>query len=139
MAMITSMVEPMCHTVLYDTRAYEFGINPNDSLKSQINDIARIGGGGTDCSLPVKYALDRKINVDAFVIYTDSETWRGTHPYQVLEEYRRKVNSNAKLINVAMATNKLSIADNSDKLSMDVVGFDPTVPSILRQFVLGEL
>ena len=45
--------------------------------------------GGTDCALPMLYALERGLEVDAFVIYTDSETWAGAiHPAQALRRGR---------------------------------------------------
>ena len=28
--------------------------------------------GGTDCSLPMRWALERRIEADAFVVYTDA-------------------------------------------------------------------
>jgi 60 kDa SS-A/Ro ribonucleoprotein len=50
--------------------------------------------GGTDCALPMLYALDKGLSVDAFVVYTDSETWAGEiHPVQALREYRRRTAS----------------------------------------------
>ena len=42
--------------------------------------------GGTDCALPVTYAMDKKIEVDVFIIYTDSETGsRGKTAHQALQ------------------------------------------------------
>ncbi len=34
--------------------------------------VADLPFGGTDCALPMLYALDREREVDAFVIYTHS-------------------------------------------------------------------
>jgi len=37
-------------------------------------------------------ARDAKEKVDAFVVYTDSETWyRNVHPVQALQQYRQKM------------------------------------------------
>jgi 60 kDa SS-A/Ro ribonucleoprotein len=36
--------------------------------------------GGTDCALPMLAAEQNDIEIDTFVIYTDSETWAGQHP-----------------------------------------------------------
>jgi hypothetical protein len=37
------------------------------------------------------YALERGISADAFVVYTDSETWAGAmHPVQALRQYRAR-------------------------------------------------
>ena len=66
----------------------------------------------TDCALPMVQALKNNEKVDAFVIYTDSETYMGTiHPQAALEEYRKATGINAKLIVVGMTSNCLTIAD----------------------------
>ena len=46
--------------------------------------------GGTDCALPMVYAKENKLDVDVFIVYTDSETWFGNiHPVKALEQYRK--------------------------------------------------
>ena len=58
------------------------------------------------------WALAKKVLVDTFVIYTDSETWVGSiHPVQALLDYRRKTGIPAKLVVVGMVSNGFSIAD----------------------------
>ena len=74
--------------------------------------------------------------VDAFVVYTDSETWAGTiHPAQALREYRRQTGIPAKLIVVGMVSNGFSIADPSDGGMLDVVGFDAAAPALIADFI----
>lgn len=92
--------------------------------------------GSTDCSLPIMHALERKIPVDAFVIYTDNETWYGNiHPSEALKQYRKTMNINAKLIVVATQASRGSIADPADPYMLDVVGFDPSTPQIISEFI----
>ena len=46
--------------------------------------------GGTDCALPMIYAKQKKLKIDVFIVYTDSETWFGKiHPTEALKQYRR--------------------------------------------------
>lgn len=46
--------------------------------------------GGTDCALPMIYAKQQKLDVDVFIVYTDSETWFGKiHPSEALKDYRK--------------------------------------------------
>lgn len=92
--------------------------------------------GCTDCSLPMQYALDRQIETDVFVIYTDSETWAGNiHPVQALRKYRERINPKAKLIVVGLVSNGFTIADPHDAGMMDVVGFDTAAPQVMAEFV----
>jgi 60 kDa SS-A/Ro ribonucleoprotein len=37
----------------FDTSAYDAKIDPNDSILSIAERLAKYGGGGTDCSLPL--------------------------------------------------------------------------------------
>lgn len=94
--------------------------------------------GGTDVALPVLYALREKMQVDAFVTYTDNETWAGDiHPHQALEMYRRETGISAKLVAVGMTATDYSVADPNDPASMNVVGFDSAAPSIMADFIRG--
>jgi hypothetical protein len=92
----------------------------------------------TDCALPMIHALKNKEQVDAFVIYTDSETYMGTiHPQAALEEYRKGTGIDAKLIVVGMTSNCLTIADPKDLNTLNLAGFDTATPRIISDFLQG--
>ena len=92
----------------------------------------------TDCALPMIQALKNREKVDAFVIYTDSETYMGTiHPQAALEEYRRTMGIDAKLIVVGMTSNCLTIADPKDLNTLNLAGFDTATPRIISDFTQG--
>ena len=96
--------------------------------------------GGTDCALPMKHATDHRIPIDAFIVYTDSETYAPTiHPQVALEQYRKTMGIEAKLVVVGMASNCLSIADPKDKNTLNLAGFDTSTPTIMSMFINGEL
>lgn len=91
--------------------------------------------GGTDCSLPMRWALERKVPVDLFVVYTDSQTWAGDiHPIQALQQYRERMGIPAKLVVVGMTSGRFSIADPDDAGMLDVVGFDTATPQLIADF-----
>lgn len=93
--------------------------------------------GGTDCALPMLDAMQKGIEADAFVIYTDNETWAGNvHPFKALQQYRQKTGINAKLVVVGMTATEFSIADPTDAGMLDVVGFDTTLPQAIASFVM---
>lgn len=92
--------------------------------------------GGTDCALPMLYAQAKGLEIDAFVILTDNETWAGNvHPMQALESYRASTGIAAKLVVVAMVSNGFTIANPNDPNALDVVGFDSAVPKLITDFV----
>jgi len=145
MSMITYRTEPKVAVM-----AFSGGFIPvNVSRYRRLDDLISYTDGlpfdRTDCSLPVKWALEQyarnsSVVYDAFLVYTDSETWYGDiHPKQALDKYRREVNSEAKMVIVAMQGNDISIADPTDPGMLDVVGFDTATPEAISQFVRGDI
>ena len=106
------------------------------SLNEAVEATRGIPFGGTDCALPMLDALKNRIPVDAFVILTDNETWAGkVHPMDALNRYRSEMNIPARMVVVAMTASEVSIADPEDAGSLDVAGFDASVPRLVEDFV----
>jgi len=115
-------------------------VTPKMRLDNVCDYMEGLDFGGTDCSLPMLYALANGLQFDAFVVYTDSETWAGRiHPVQALRDYREKTGIPAKLIVVGMEANDFTIADPDDAGMLDVVGFDTTTPSVMSDFIREDL
>ena len=111
-------------------------IGPSMRLDAAVAATAGLLFGATDCSLPMRWALERGIEADAFVVYTDAETWAGpVHPVQALRAYREKTGIPAKLVVVGLVSNGFTIADPSDAGMLDVVGFDTAAPSVIADFI----
>jgi 60 kDa SS-A/Ro ribonucleoprotein len=114
------------------------------SSRQRLDDIVKTVSGlpfyGTDCALPMLYAIENGLAVDHFVIYTDSETWAGeVHPAQALRRYRERSGIAAKLTVVGMVSNGFTIADPNDAGMLDVVGFDTAAPQLMADFAAGRL
>lgn len=113
-------------------------ISPRQRLDDVMRYMSGLDFGGTDCSLPIRHALDKGLVLDAFIVLTDNETWAGNqHPVEALREYRKKYNPNAKLIVVGMTATGFSIADPNDPGMLDVVGFSTDTPSVISDFIRG--
>lgn len=94
--------------------------------------------GGTDCAQPMLYALANGLDIDAFVVYTDNETWFGSvHPTEALRQYRLRSGINAKLVVVGMTATGFSIADPADPNTLDVVGLSSDAPAVISSFIKG--
>jgi 60 kDa SS-A/Ro ribonucleoprotein len=115
-------------------------ISPRQRLDDAVDTVSDLPFGGTDCALPMLYAQAQEREIDAFVIYTDSETWAGqVHPAQALEDYRRASGIDARLVVVGLVSNGFSIADPRDPGMLDVVGFDTATPQLISDFARGSL
>lgn len=136
MAMVGIRTEPNTFAFAFDTGFKKLPITKQMSLQDALRYTRSINGGGTNCALPMEYALANKIEADAFVVLTDNETWAGSqHACQALNKYRQGMGRNAKLIVVAMTPTGHTIADPNDPGMLDVAGFDTTVPTVMSSFV----
>lgn len=142
MALILANTEPNYTIVKFTTRASIYNkITPGMSLDSALNRW-RIDATpeGTDCASPILLALERKIPVDVFVLLTDNQTWAGyVHPVQALQDYRDKMGIPARYVVAAMADSHVSTADQSDPLSLDIAGFDTSMPALIAEFAKGTI
>ena len=147
MALMTAATEASTHIVGFaasgrwaaytqDAVLTPLPLSPSMRLDQAVRAVSDLPFGGTDCSLPMRYALERRLPVEAFVVYTDSETWAGpVHPVQALREYRAATGIAAKLVVVGMVSNGFSIADPDDAGMLDVVGFDAAAPAVIADFI----
>jgi 60 kDa SS-A/Ro ribonucleoprotein len=114
------------------------GLSSKTPLAEVVDTMFAYTMGRTDCALPMKYAMEKKIPVDVFAVYTDNETgsaYHATpHPHQALQQYRDAMGIRAKLVVVAFASNGFSIAVPDDMDMLDVVGLNASVPAVIADF-----
>jgi 60 kDa SS-A/Ro ribonucleoprotein len=151
MALVTAATETHTTTVGFTSGTGGYGgmyggsaeltplsISPRQRMDDVLKTVSGLPFGGTDCSLPMVWALKNKVKADVFVIYTDSETWAGkVHPVQALREYRERMGIPAKLIVCGMVSNGFTIADPDDAGMLDVVGFDSATPTVMSDFAIA--
>jgi len=119
----------------YGSQKRVAGFSAKSRLDAVVATMSNRNFGRTDCALPMMHALEHKIPVDVFAVYTDNETWAGRiHPFQALRMYREKMGIPAKLIVLGMTSNRFTIADPKDAGMLDVVGFDASVPPVMADF-----
>lgn len=152
MAMATARLEPEYAAVAFAAKTGLSGalsangvdgirplsISPRQRLDDVLKAVDNLPFGGTDCSLPMIWAKQSRVEVDTFIVYTDNETWAGNvHPFQALRDYRQAMGRPARLIVVGMTATRFTIADPSDPGMLDVVGFDAAAPQVMADFTRG--
>src|SRR5581483_4833865 len=134
MALVTDRTEPRTHLFAFDHGMKPIAISSRQRLDGAIAALPR-NYGGTDCALPMLYALQNEIEVDCFQVLTDNETWAGRiHPMQALLKYRQQTGIKAKLVVVGMTATPFTIGDPADGGTLDVAGMDTTVPAVISDF-----
>lgn len=128
--------EPYVATMAFSHELVPFHIHKDMTLEGIGNKMKTIPFGATDCSMPMKYALDKGWEIDCFVVITDNET--NCHKYSpkdMLETYRAQVNPNAKMIVLSTASTQVSIADPDDIGMLDIAGVDASLFTIIHAFL----
>lgn len=111
---------------------------PTIGKRTSISDVLANAphGGGTDCAQPILHALKNNKKYDVIYILTDNETWAGrTHGIQALEQYRRTVNKDVKVVEIAMTATGVSTMPSNDPNILRVVGFDASVMEVVNRFL----
>jgi 60 kDa SS-A/Ro ribonucleoprotein len=139
MALVTAATEQEYTMMAFCDKFVPLTISPKQRLDDVLRTMDNLPFGGTDCSLPMTWALKAKVDADAFMVLTDSETWAGqVHPAQALRAYRQARGIPAKLVVCGMTANRFTLADPDDAGMLDVVGFDTAVPQTLSDFIAGR-
>lgn len=138
MAMVTYRTEPNVEVRGFSDTFVKIDMRKDEPLDELVRRISNYPFSRTDCSIPMRHALEKKLPVDTFVVYTDSETWfGGIHPVQALRRFRNVMQRDAKLIVVGMTATEFTIADPNDPGMLDVVGMDSSAPAVISEFAKG--
>lgn len=148
MAMVTLHKEQTCRMVTFSQTVYELSLTPEMSVKEIHDDMVKkmahtgpVKACLKDCAQPILWALKEKIATDVFIIYTDSETnLSAVSPDEAIWKYRQQMGlPRTKFIVCGLTSNALTLANPDDTHMLDIVGFDSSVPDIIRSFVMDEL
>ncbi len=140
LAMVTMKTEEKWIIKGFTGKLVLLALTANMNLEQTVAKISNLPFGSTDCAQPMLDAIKHNLKVDAFVIYTDNETWFGDiHPAQALNDYRQKTGIPAKLVVVGMTANQVTIANPEDPFMLDVVGFSTSTPNAIADFIADRL
>ncbi|MFM8214019.1 MAG: TROVE domain-containing protein [Pirellula sp.] len=132
----------------FDTAAYDAKMDPNDSILSIAERLAKYGGGGTDCSLPL-VAANQKHGMRkfaGFVLVSDNESWVGTGrsgstgvmtAWEAFVANQRKLggkNANPKLVCIDLQPYQtVQACERAD--IMNIGGFSDSVFNVISAFL----
>lgn len=142
----------------YDTRAFDARVDADDSILSIAERLASFGGGGTDCSVPLREANKRHGNrrFAGVVLISDNESWvyqnrpwgyghRGATG--VLTEWQAFVKNqlrlggadipSPKLVCIDIQPNSTSQAPERDDI-LNVGGFSDAVFNVVSAFLSDD-
>jgi 60 kDa SS-A/Ro ribonucleoprotein len=145
---------PTATVLAFDTSLYS---GPLDgSVVTSAATLAKFGGGGTDCSLPIRYAAEKAVKCDALVLISDNESWvntgnrpsyvqvggriqlaqHGTPAMQYWRQVQQK-NPNAKLVCIDLTPNATRQTTNESSIA-NVGGFSDAVFDFISVFLTSN-
>ncbi len=135
--------------VPFDTRAYGVRIDPSDSILSLSERLAKYGGGGTNCSLPLQEANTKfsKRKFAGCVLVSDNESWVGSGRYGstgVMTEWQKFATNqkrlgvaSPKLICIDIQPYGSTQAPERDDL-LNIGGFSDAVFSVVSSYLSND-
>ncbi|QNP47413.1 vWA domain-containing protein [Diaphorobacter aerolatus] len=127
----------------FEQEVVKLKLNGRDSVMTNAQKLAQIGGGGTNCSAPLKLLADEKAKVDLVIMVSDNESWmdnrhRGATATMMEWERIKQRNPDAKLVCIDIQPYGTSQAmDRKDILN--VGGFSDAVFDVVASFSQGKL
>ena len=127
----------------FETDVVSLQLNPRDSIMTNAEKLRKIGGGGTNCSAPLKTINSRKeTEIEACVFISDNESWldngwgRNTATENEWNTIKQR-NPRAKLVCIDTTPNtSTQIKDRKDV--MNVGGFSDVVFAVTENFIRNK-
>lgn len=128
----------------FDFDVVDVRLNARDSVMTNAQKLASIGGGGTNCSAPLRKLVAERADVDLVILVSDNESWvdarqggRGTATMEMWQELKRR-NPDAKLVCIDIQPYATTQAAERDDI-LNVGGFSDAVFEMISAFAKGEL
>jgi len=127
----------------FEQDVVKLSLNARDSIMTNAQALAKIGGGGTNCSAPIALLNRERALVDLVILVSDNESWvdaRRSGATQTLREWEvlKKRNPNARLVCIDIQPyTTTQAAERADVLN--VGGFSDAVFTMVANFADGKL
>lgn len=136
---------PTAEVLPFECDVVNVALNPRDSVMTNAQKLANIGGGGTNCSAPLKKLNRAKAIGDLIIYVSDNESWidskrtwnSGTETMKQWNEFQSR-NKNAKLVCIDINPNATTQAQERQDI-LNIGGFSDQVFEIVDLFAKGEL
>ncbi|XP_037132533.1 60 kDa SS-A/Ro ribonucleoprotein isoform X2 [Syngnathus acus] len=132
--MVFARTEPDTHVLAYSEGALvPCSISADMTLAQTTDELVKIPGGSTDCTLPIAWATENGKAVDVFVILTNNPLWTLTaSPLASLKKHRQKTGSPSKLVMCGLTSIGHTTADSEDRGVLSICGFDLGAFCVIR-------
>ncbi|MBD9652509.1 TROVE domain-containing protein [Ensifer sp. ENS09] len=133
---------PQARVLPFGNNVVNVSLNRRDTVMTNAEKLVAVGGGGTNCSAPLRALANEKVKVDLAVFISDNESWvdatRGGQATAVMAEWARikRVNPAAKLVCLDIQPYATTQAPTRDDV-LNIGGFSDAVYGVIASFAAG--
>lgn len=130
---------PEARVMPFDTRVHPTKMNPMDSIMTNAAYLAKFGGGGTNCSLPLEQLNREGAKGDLVIYVSDNESWVDSGRYSstatmaAWQKFKAR-NPNAKLVCIDIQPGMTTQAHSRNDV-LNIGGFSDQVFDVIARFV----
>ncbi len=134
---------PRAEVIPFEQEVVEFDLNARDSVMTNATRLAAVGGGGTNCSAPLRLLNERRAAGDLVIYVSDNESWadagtgRGTATMREWAVFKGR-NPRARLVCIDLRPGATTQAAEAPDV-LNVGGFSDQVFELLAEFAAGRL
>lgn len=127
----------------FEHEVVKLSLNPRDSIMTNAQKLAAVGGGGTNCSAPLSALNARQAKGDLVIFVSDNESWvdaragRGTALMQEWSKFRAR-NPEARMVCIDLQPYDTTQASERADI-MNIGGFSDQVFDVVAEFAAGRL
>jgi 60 kDa SS-A/Ro ribonucleoprotein len=134
---------PSARVLPFEQDVVKLSLNGRDSVMTNAQALASIGGGGTNCSAPLALLNRERATVDLVILVSDNESWvdanrRGAT--QTLREWEllKARNPKSRLVCIDLQPGATTQAAERHDI-LNVGGFSDAVFALVSRFAVGEV
>lgn len=136
---------PTVEVLPFENGVVDINLNPRDSVMTNAQKLASIGGGGTNCSAPLAHLNLSKAKGDLVIYVSDNESWMdanrsrtgGTETMKQWNEFKSR-NKDAKLVCIDIQPYAHTQASERPNI-FNIGGFSDQVFNLIHEFAGGTL
>jgi 60 kDa SS-A/Ro ribonucleoprotein len=129
---------PTALVLPFEHRVVKLQLNARDSVMTNAERLAAVGGGGTNCSAPLALLNRTRVRADLVVFVSDNQSWvdmRGRHGTESMTQWEqfRQRNPKARLVNIDLQPYGDTQAYDREDI-LNVGGFSDGVFDLVARF-----
>ncbi|WP_028603869.1 vWA domain-containing protein [Ottowia thiooxydans] len=134
---------PQARVLPFEQEVVKLSLNARDSVMTNAQALAKIGGGGTNCSAPLALLNRERAPVDLLILVSDNESWVDANRHgatQTLREWEvlKKRNPKARLVCIDIQPGVTTQAAERHDI-LNVGGFSDAVFTMVASFANGQM